>query len=71
MALPILPLLAFRRLALLLVVLLLDLVPVGAQHRPSTGLVALDHRPTRFIICLSIYLLEELVEGLLTLGFLG
>lgn len=42
---------------------LFDLVPVGAEGRASALDVALHHRAPGILVCISIELLEELVDG--------
>mmetsp|Transcript_9144 Transcript_9144/g.37361 ORF Transcript_9144/g.37361 Transcript_9144/m.37361 type:complete len:331 (+) Transcript_9144:913-1905(+) len=50
----------FRRLCLRL--LLPDVVPVGAQHRPGALLERLVHRPPRLLVCVFINLLKHRVQ---------
>mmetsp|Transcript_26948 Transcript_26948/g.78579 ORF Transcript_26948/g.78579 Transcript_26948/m.78579 type:complete len:253 (-) Transcript_26948:716-1474(-) len=67
---PLLPLLPVGRRPLFLVVLLLDLGPVGGEHRAARRLEGLVHRTSCLLGRVAVDLLEELVQRLLPLGLL-
>mmetsp|Transcript_35758 Transcript_35758/g.114967 ORF Transcript_35758/g.114967 Transcript_35758/m.114967 type:complete len:238 (+) Transcript_35758:570-1283(+) len=67
---PLLPLLPVGRRPLFLVVLLLDLGPVGGEHRAARRLEGLVHRASCLLGRVAVDLLEELVQRLLPLGLL-